>query len=233
MKKSIVILLFFAANNLSFSQIQKGKWIIGSSISTNNNTFKLNSKDQYSNNTTSSNLNLTPEFNYVVSNKFIIGVGLGYSVSTTDLTNSLPPQSSGISTAYNYKNESISGFIQAKYYVNISKNIWWSINLKSGFGKINNTYKVYPATYTVNPNLSSIDVQNSGLEPTYFQTNLTSQISFIPFQRFGFQLDIGGLNYLNYNYDKIVNLDITSNNFSFNINPSNWSLGVFYVLGKH
>ena len=47
MKKFIIILLIITANSLSFSQIQKGKWLIGGSISTNNNSFNLNSENQY------------------------------------------------------------------------------------------------------------------------------------------------------------------------------------------
>lgn len=232
MKKSIIILLVIFANNLSFSQIQNGKWLIGASISTNDNNFKFNSKDQFSTSSSFSNFNITPEFNYAINDKFLIGGGIGYSVSTSEFKNILPPQSSATSISYDIKNEIISGFVQAKYYVTISKNIWWNLNLKSGIGKVNYTNKSFPASITVNPNVPSISSQNSSLEPTILSANLTSQFLFIPFRKFGFQLDIGGLNYLKFNYDKIVNADVTSNNISFNINPTNWTLGVFYVLGK-
>ena len=232
MKKSIVILLVIMVNNLSFSQIQKGKWLIGTSVSTNNNTLKFNSDNQFFTNTSSSNFNLTPEINYVISDKFMIGGGFGYSVSATDFANILPPKSSATPSSFNIKNESISGFLQAKYFVNISKNIWWNLNLKSGLGKINYVSKSSPTSFSP-PTTSFPSIgQNANLEPTYFYSNLTSQVLFIPFKKFGFQLDIGGLNYLNNNYSKIVNADFTSSTVSFNINPSNWSLGVFYVLGK-
>ena len=232
MKKSIVILLIIIANNPSFSQIQKGKWLIGTSVSSNNNTSKFNFDNQFLTNTSSSNFNLTPEINYVISDKFMIGGGLGYSISTSDFANILPPQSSATPSSFNVKNESISGFLQAKYFVNISKNIWWNLNLESGFGKINYVSKSSPISFSPPTATFPTVGQNANLEPTYFYSNLTSQVLFVPFKKFGFQLDIGGLNHLNYNYDKIVNADLTSKNVSFNINPTNWSLGVFYILGK-
>ncbi|MES2517619.1 MAG: hypothetical protein V4585_05905 [Bacteroidota bacterium] len=232
MKKFIVILLVIFANNLSFSQIQKSSWLLGGSINLNNNNFKLNSNNfSESNSSTSSIFNVIPEINYVISNKFMIGGGLNYSSSTSNSENVLSPQSSVTLTSYNIKNESISGFLQAKYYVNVSKNIWWNVILKSGFGKITYTYNAIPKSLNATTTTLSIG-QNPALEPTYFYSNLNSQILIIPFQRFGFQLDIGGLSFLKYNYDKIVNVDIVSNNISFNVNPSNWSLGIFYVLRK-
>jgi hypothetical protein len=230
MKKSMVILFVIIANNLLYSQIQKGRWLIGTSISTNNNSFKFNADNQISTNTFTSNISLTPEINYIISDKFMIGGGFGYSVSTTDFENSYAPQISATSTSNSSKNESISGFLQAKYFVNISKNIWWNLNLKSGFGKINYNYNAIPKS--LNATTTLLIGENPALEPTYFYSNFYSQILFIPFQRFGFQLDIGGLSFLKYNYNKIVNVDIVSNNVSFNVNPSNWSLGIFYILGK-
>jgi hypothetical protein len=233
MKKSIVILLVVLSNNLLFSQISKSKWLIGGSVSTDNNTFKINTNVLLSSKSSSSNFNLTPEINYVISNKFMLGGGIAYSCMKSDFATIQPPQSSATSTTNSSTNEAISVFLQAKYYVNISKNIFWNLNLKTGYGGVNYSYKSTPTSFTTPPIITNPPTsQNNSLEPKYFYSNLTTQILFIPFQRFGFQLDIGGLNYLSYNYDKIVNSDITSNNFSFNINPSNWSLGVFYVLGK-
>ena len=231
MKNFIVILLVIMANNLSFSQIQKGKWLVGSSISTNNNALKFNTGN-FSTNTSSSNFNITPEINYIISDKFMIGGGVGYSASTSDFANTYAPQFSATSSTNNIKNESISGFLQAKYFVNISKNIWWNLNLKSGLGKINYVSKSTPTSFNPPTVTISFTGQNADLEPIYFYSNLTSQLLFIPFQRFGFQLDIGGLNYLSYDYSRVVNSDFTSSNVSLNINPSNWSLGVFYILGK-
>ena len=233
MKNSIVILLVIIANNLSFSQIQKGNWLIGSSISTNNNTFGYNTNFQYSTNSSYSSFTILPEVNYILSNNFMLGGGISYASIKSDFANTLPPQSSATSSSNSSKNEMVSIFVQAKYYLNISKNIFWNLNLKTGYGGVNYSYKSTPTSFTTPPVITNPSPsQNNNLEPKYFYSNLTSQILFIPFQRFGFQLDIGGLNYLSYNYDKVVNSDITSNNVSFNINPSNWSLGVFYVLGK-
>ena len=232
MKKFIIILLIITANSLSFSQIQKGKWLIGGSISTNNNSFNFNSENQYFTYTSSSNFNVTPEINYVINDKFMIGGGISYSSINSNFKNILPPQSSAISTSSNITNEGISGFLQAKYYVNISKNIWWNMNLKSGFGKINYTFISSPTPLTPPVTTFSSVGQNANLEPTYFYSNLTSQVLFVPFKKLGFQLDIGGLSFLEYNYDKIANADVSSNNVSFNINPSNWALGIFYIFGK-
>lgn len=232
MKKFIIILLVILVNNLSYSQIQKGKWLIGTSINTNNNTFKFNSDNQFFTNTFTSNINLSPEINYLISDKFMICGGISYSIINSHFNNILPPQSSATSTSSDITNEGISGFLQAKYYVNISKNILWNISLKSGFGKINYTSKSSPTSFTLPVTTFSSIGQNANLEPTYFYSNLTSQVLFVPFKKLGFQLDIGGLNYLIYNYDKIANADISSNNVYFNINPSNWSLGIFYILGK-
>ncbi len=234
MKKSIAILLVILANNLSFSQIQKGSWILGGSINANNNNFKSNVTNFSSTNSNSSTLNFIPEINYAISNKFIIGGGIGYSLTTTNYENIFAPQFSMTSSFVTSKSQGVSGFVQAKYYINISKNIWWNINLKSGLGKfdINSRSIPLPVIISQPTSLPTQTSQISNFEPTYFYSNLSSQVLFIPFQHFGFQLDIGGLNYLNYEYGKVLNSDFSSNNISFNINPSNWSLGIFYIFGK-
>lgn len=103
---------------------------------------------------------------------------------------------------------------------------------KIRFWKINYTSISSPTPLTPPVTTFSSVGQNANLEPTYFYSNLTSQVLFVPFKKLGFQLDIGGLSFLEYNYDKISNADVSSNNVSFNINPSNWALGIFYIFGK-
>ena len=230
MKNLMVILLVIITNNLAFSQIQKGTWLLGGSVNYNNSNARSESGQLIVEKASSSSFGLTPNINYMVSNKFSIGGGIGYSVF--DIINTSTDPKLSTSSQITYKSY-ISGniwnvFLQAKYINSIRKDIYWNINLKAGLGKTSsetNNKAFYPIG---TPIYSTIIIDGLPVNKT---ASLTTQFLFLPFKNLGLQVDIGGLNY-SYQSPDFGSTELTSSNLLLDFAPSNWSFGVFYVFGK-
>ena len=230
MKKSIVILLVILANNLSFSQIQKGSWLLGGSVNYNNSNARSENTQLIVDKASASSFGLIPNINYLVSNKFSIGGGIGYNVF--DITNTSTDPKLSTSSQITYKSY-ISGntwnvFLQAKYINLIRKDIYWNINLKAGVGKTSfetNNKAFYPVG---TPIYSSVIIDGLPVNKT---ASLTTQFLFIPVKNLGLQVDIGGLNY-SYQSPDFGRTELTSSNLLLNFAPNNWSFGVFCIFGK-
>jgi hypothetical protein len=236
MKKILSILLITSLANLSFGQIQQGKWLLGSSVNFKTLNNQITGIAAINSSSTYSSLNITPEANYMISPNIMIGGGLlyGNASNSVDLT-TFQTASSQVKNYSAINSKTYGGFIQAKYMVNISPKIWWNASLKAGLGKSeysfsanNSPYAIYVTTTGTTTTTNQIGNIN---QPAYKNASLTSQFMFLPFKKLGFQLDIGGINYLVSSSD-ITNADITTKDFSFDLSPTKWSFGLFYVLGS-
>jgi hypothetical protein len=229
MKKLSIILLVIFVNNLSFSQIQKGTWLLGGSVNYNNSSARSENVQLIVNKTSTNSFGITPNINYFISDKFSIGGGLGFNVF--DFSNTVTDPKSSTSSQITY-NSFINGttwnaFLQAKYINLIKKDIYWNVNFRAGVGKT--SYETNNKSFipTGTPIYSTVIIDGLPVSKT---AALTSQFLFFPIKNLGLQVDVGGLNYSHQSPD-FGNTELTSTNLLLSFAPNNWSLGVFYVFG--
>lgn len=230
MKKIIVILLVIFANNLSFSQIQKGTWLLGGTVNYNSSVARGENAQLVITKSSFNSFGITPSIDYFISNKFSIGVGIGFNVFDISSTITDPKLSTSGQITYNsfISGTTWSPFLQAKYVNLIRKDIYWNLNLKAGFGKTSYETNNKALIPVGTPIYSTVIIDGFPVNKT---ASLTTQFLFFPTKNLGLQVDIGGLNYSHQSPD-FGNTELTSTNFVLSFAPNNWSVGVFYVFEK-
>jgi hypothetical protein len=153
---------------------------------------------------------------YNLNNNFIIGFGVNYNniQENRDFYTTLksPSYSSSTETA----TIEIEPLIFSKYIMNISHKLFFSVRTEAGINFTNADLNgSNPIVVTNNKNTAAVIELQPGIE--YFVT-----------KNFGLSLKFGGIKYVLLNSTVLI-----SDSFNFNINPSNWSCGLYFRFGKN
>ena len=257
MKKICSLIIILSAFYLAASaQYTQGKIYIDGSVNYNNDNMNVATQAVgAATKSTSNNLIISPNIGYFVSDNFAIGVGLEYkslSSSNTTLTNSNYTNSALTSQIFdessNKWNE-LAPTLFAKYIIPVSDKLSFSLKAKFSHGLVTDNV-------TINSTTVNYDAQGNGTnQPTSTivsekpskQTNrfnLSPEFQYLITDKVGVQVNFTGLNYNSVpvinnayqttdgsNFSQKINYG-TQKSISFSINPSSWSFGVFFLLGK-
>ncbi len=230
MKKLIISISFIFSFSYSFSQIQQGDL----QLSFTGNYSKTTSQSGVIYNgdiAQTKNLNTGLSFGYFVQNNLVFGVGLDYgwqnevkngSLFLVDLVNQLSTSTT--------KTHVIAPYLFGEMYFPVVNRLYFSTNLKAGFGFVNSKYDskvanvsnpIIPNTITIS-NLSETKLsQISGESSSEFLgLKLSPKITYYLTDNFGVNLTMGGIEY------NVIDWSLKNSAFLANFNPQFWELGI-------
>ncbi|ADQ80257.1 hypothetical protein Palpr_2121 [Paludibacter propionicigenes WB4] len=259
MKKICSLIIILSAFHFAASaQYTQGKIYIDGSVNYNNDNMSIATlKVGEATKTTSNNLTISPNIGYFVSDNFAIGIGLEYislSSSNTALT--------GIEFDYIKKNlvnkiidessskwKELAPTLFAKYIIPVSDKLSFSLKAKFSHGlltddiAINSTTINYDDKGSVSSQTSSTVVSEKPSKQTN-RFSISPEFQYLITNKIGLQINFTGFSYNSIpvinpsfeqkddgNFYHVVNYG-TQKTTSFTINPSSWSFGVFFLLGK-
>lgn len=257
MKKICSLIIILSAFHFAASaQYTQGKIYIDGSVNYNND--KMNVATQAvgaATKSTSNNLIISPNIGYFVSDNFAIGVGLEYkslSSSNTTLTNSNYSNSvltSQIFDEYSNKWNELAPTLFAKYIIPVSDKLSFSLKAKFSHGLVTDNVTITSTTvdYDAQGNGTNQPASTIVSEKPSKQTNrfnLSPEFQYLITEKIGVQVNFTGLSYNSVpvisnayqtdngtTFSQKINYG-TQKSISFSLNPSSWSFGVFFLLGK-
>lgn len=219
MKKIILVAGLLFCSQTIFAQLEKGMIAVGltSGLSVSNNENEYNTPSSiynYSNNTRKrTDYNITPTVSYFLSNRFAIGLGIGYSgySSTNENTNN---SLSLNSSSYDYSKTTSQGvFISpyVKYYVPLSDQVYFL--LKGSYSATLSTGKTSgyaeATIYDGSGNVTSVTRSGEYGPNKTNTTNMTVGISpgilFMPGKKIGLEFSLGNVIAYNSSVAKTTN----------------------------
>ena len=236
MKKVLMLVSLLFCSQTIFAQLEKGMIAVGlsSQISTNKKTDESTSpSSNYNNeNTTKTTIfKLGPDISYFISNRFAIGLAIGYSGNKTITESNNSNQN--IYT-YDYSKSTSNGMYispYVKYYIPLNDNIYFflrggiSTNFNSG------TTSGYRDTASIDTDGNVLNIGRShDTEPrrtnaTSFSANINPGILFMPSKKIGLEFTLGSLIGYTYSENKNgSNNKETINNLQL-LNFSSFTLG--------
>lgn len=257
MKKICSLIIILSAFHFAaLAQYNQGKIYIDGSVNYNNDnmsvaTLQVGGTIKQTNN----NIIVSPNIGYFVSDNFAIGIGVEYkslSSANTSLTNSDFTNKVLMSQVFDetsHKWNEIAPSFFAKYIIPISDKLSFSLKAKFSHGlvtddvSVNSTIINYDAQGGISNQTTSKVVSEKPSKQTN-RFNLSPEFQYLITDKIGLQVNFTGFSYnsvpvINNAYQtidgtsfyNIVNYG-TQKTTSFTINPSSWSFGVFFLLGK-
>lgn len=208
MKKLQLLLLSFVVATMAFAQHAKGDIYLGGNLNFgvgSSNTKVGNTKNE---GPKTFNLGIQPKVGYFISDKFSVGVDLGFSTRNTKIDN--------LGTTTTYSNMAFGGGIFARYYVMPVEKFGFFFEANAGAMAGSSKTKI-GAIKTDGPNTLEI---NAGITP-----GIVVYVS----NRVALEANYGFLGYTSStSTDKSGPQDIKDNqgDFGLNINPSTFKFGV-------
>ena len=232
MKKRILFLFTLISFHAVYSQTEKGKMFIGGNVNLTGNS-NSNLDTSYQSDFSTTTFIFAPNIGYFVADNFAIGANINLGASSLvqnnenkSTTASLPSKFTNKTTTLSY---GLGGF--ARYYIDISEKLKFFIK-----GGINYSYSIHNRKDSNNdPN----DVNNANSSPYMdAQTNSISLLcnpGFVYFigPKLGIETNFGNISYAySSSTNKSLPYDnkITSHNYSLNVNPSSFCLGLNYYF---
>lgn len=222
MKKSVFTFIILAFTVVFvYGQTDKGSMYLGGSFNLGFGSEKNKAGGTTTDGPKTFNFGINPSAGYFIGDNLMIGLGLGYDMSTTKQKAVYPddPDETKITvSAFN-----VGPFI--RYYIMPVKNagIFCQGNIAMGFGKLKNEV-------TYNGTTNSTETKMSA-----FVVGITPGIVFFVSDKVAFEATFGGLNFTS-STDKVGSGDnevkTTSTNFGLDINPSFFTFGVALHCGK-
>ena len=207
MKKIMLVAGLLFCSQTIFAQLEKGMIAVGltSGVIVNNNENEINSPSStfnYSNSTRKrTDYNITPTLSYFLSNRFALGLGIGYSgySSTNENTNH---NVSSNTSSYDYSKTTSQGiFISpyVKYYIPLSDQVYFL--LKGAYSATFSTGKTSGyqevTEFDVADNIISVTRSNEYGPNKTNTTDRTIGISpgvlFMPGKKIGLEFSLGNV----------------------------------------
>lgn len=219
MKKIMLVAGLLFCSQTIFAQLEKGMMAVGltSGISINKSENEINSPGaayNYSNNTRKrTDYTITPTVSYFFSNRFAIGLGLGYSgySSINENTNNNP---SANTSDYDYSKTTSQGiFISpyVKYYMPLSEQVYFllkgSYNTTLSTGKTSGYFEetIYDGSGNVTSVGRSGEYGPNKTNTTDMTVGISPGILFMPGKKIGLEFSLGNVIAYNYRVGKTTN----------------------------
>lgn len=208
MKKIQLLLMSFVVATMAFAQQAKGDIYLGGSLNfgTGSSSSKVGSTKVEGPKTFS--FGIQPKVGYFISDKFAVGVDLGFSTSSSKIDNS--------GTTTTFSNMAFGGGLFARYYMMPVEKFGFFFEANAGAMAGSSKNKV-GSVKTDGPNSLAI---NAGITPG---------IAVYVSNRVALEANYGFLGYSSYTEtDKSGAQDVkdTQGNFGLNINPGTFKFGV-------
>ncbi len=222
MRKLLFLTILFA-NAVLFAQqsnedliiIEQGTWNLGGSLAFNSNNFSSDFDDgDFTQTRDNRIISLFPRVGYTLSDNWVMGMILEYSLSKTDLeTFNI---NSGNSTSEG-QSEIVSFSPYLRKYFGIGKHLAIYLQGEVGFVK------------SWNEEINSDDERRTSSEEG-FSTFIRPGISFFVSQNLAFESSIGRLGYFSFDLENEPNSGSERSGFEASINASNLLFGLSYFF---
>lgn len=240
MERKVLLLLaiVFCSSIKINAQDLKGSFYIDGNI----NFSKDFSSSVYPGNTGQSaelvqkNFGVNPNFGYGIGDRFLVGLGINYQRSRAESLQIPPSNSTGYSVAttkIDYTTKLLAPSLFIKYLTSIGDRIFFSIKLNLEYGK--ETYKNNVASYNFSANSNAGGYANPTVtkffaksSTNHYGASLSPELLFLLTKNVGLHANFNGFNFRKTDAFAIKKTE----EYSFNLNPSNWTFGVFVLLGK-
>ena len=174
--------------------------------------------NQYSSYGTLRSFGISPNFGFLLNKNFILGGGIGYEQGKAESV-IFDPYSTGIGmreTAYRV----IEPAIFLKYIHQFNNNLIVGL-------KMNLAYRTegIDVSESALPSFSNFNVTN-----TYLNASLSPEMQFMITNSWGLQLNVDVFN-VSKNMQSNFTRENNNTNYTFNLNPSNLTMGVFVYFG--
>lgn len=244
MQRTILIISLFLCSQQIFAQLQKGMIAVGltSSIKTN----KTDNEKNYTSTTVdhyyskdlkkTSSFEITPTVSYFLSNRFAIGLQIGYTGSVikedktdqyrtlnrTDVSNT-KTVSSGITTAP-----------YVKYYIPFSDHVYFflkgSIETSFSVGKTTGTSQTTTIDNLGNSTLYQNDIDMAKIKTFQMYAGISPGLLFMPTQKIGLEFTLGNLISANKTIDESPNKTTSTTLEYLNFNTLRVGTGIYYFF---
>ncbi len=176
---------------------------------------------------------LTPNIGYGISNRFLIGVGVNYQQIRTESLQQQSNPSSGYSTIFirrDYTTKTIAPTLFLKYLKPLSNKILFGVMLNLEYGKEKTKNNLPSSNFSgplSGPFSNPITVASTKDFTDYYGLSLSPEILFFVTKKIGLRANFNGFSFVK--KDAFATKKTTE--YSFDLNPSNWTFGVFVLLG--
>lgn len=208
MKKVQLLLLSFVVATMAFAQQTKGDIYLGGSVNFGAGSSSTKVGSTKNEGPKTFDFGIQPKVGYFISDKFSVGIDLGFSSENTKIDNS--------GTTTKYSNTAYGGGVFARYYVMPAEKFGFFFEANAGVMAGSSNTKV-GSVKTDGPNTLAI---NAGITP-----GIVIYVS----NRVALEANYGFLGYSSYTEtDKSGTQDVkdTQGNFGLDINPGTFEFGV-------
>ena len=217
MKKYIILFLFFAfTSTITNAQNLKGSFYIDARFNYSKKNEQL--KNSFGNSEESERkLGINPNIGYAIGNRLIVGLGIDFQKKYVD---GLSHPNSAVTIKNTFAFKSLEKYLFLKYTTPINKRFFFCLDLNGYHGKSN--------TEIEDVNLTNGGSSMLKLERKFHGASLSPEILFLITKKVGLQATFNGFNIIR--QERVFGGHTTE--YTFDLNPSNWKLGVFVLLGK-
>ncbi len=216
----MVAMLF--ATNFAFAQLSKGNLLVTGAFSVGSTSEENTVAGKTTDGPSTSNFSIIPNVSYFLSDRFAVGLELGYSRLSSEVVD--VTSSGTITTKTVTGGLGLSPFV--RYYIPLGQKFYFYGQGGFGFtsGKIENTITTFSSFFNRTTEVkteSDLSAFNVGFRPgvTYFFTD-----------RFALDASFGLLNFSN-STTKLGNSETKNSELNFNIIPSSLTFGLSYRFG--
>lgn len=214
MKKQIILLALSVASICSSQEkeerftIAKGNWLLGGSI---NYSSQKNKEVSANMETKDTRLIVSSKVGYTIKDNLVIGTSIDYLSTNGQIAPETQFRTS------NSKSETVGVSPYITKYFSITKALLFDVEgqLSYSVGKTENTD--IPLT----------------LDSTFLAINIIPGITYSINNNLAFKLNLGGLSYSRFKAEiesDVSDTEETQDNFGFNFQTSNLSIGIIYIL---
>ncbi len=236
MKRNSLLVLMLFLSSFLFAQIEKGDVL----ISLNGNYSKSASSGgfvKYTMSNENKTLNLGSMVGYMISERFMLGVGLNYNWEKdinayrfAFLNESIQAERTEI------ESNVIMPTLYCGYYVKVAKNLYFNAKFELNYGKLKSDYySVYASKEQVfEPSIDNladyiignpdVEVYTGSEKVEYFKAKISPEIMYFLNTNMFLNISMGGFEY------EILDWRGDYSNWHINFNPQNWKFGFGFKL---
>lgn len=239
--KKLCLFFLFTIVIISFSNAQdfKPKYILaGNLFFTQKNTDASFLPKGY--NLFDQSFGVNPSFGFILGKGFALGIGIDFQYSSKNEISSFE-DNDGYYFQEKIKNGNNYGpLVYLKYVYPLNNKISIGLKFKTAYLVQKSNTRIEPANWVDNNGDITYDVSTPlfGFTPGLFedepkgvfQSMLVPEVQYKITPFIGLQASFNGLLY-SVNRYKLYGKNVSNSVFSFELNPSNWQFGVFFLLG--
>jgi hypothetical protein len=229
MKEIVVIVIIVLLTINSFSQINKGNFV----VSVDGNYMKTNNETGVSSNmftTQGKYLSLGGSFGYLITDRFIVGIGFDYNWNKEIRGHYLYFNNSAQAEIMEIKsNVFLPNLFLGYYYCQITNKLYFNANIKLSYGKIKSEIIIVRSLIKdslidfddlYNGNVNGIYDYDRNSKVDYFIAKLCPELTYFIASRFSLYLGLGEIEY------SMFDQKSDNSNWTINFNPVYWKLGI-------